>query len=65
MYGINEFLIPVFVRLQLFLRFREPGEFGPKQPRSREHDANRSMEQGAEEYNLGSMEHINKGSDIK
>ncbi len=37
--------------------FREPGEWGPKQPGSREHDAKKSMEQGAEESNLGSMEH--------
>ena len=37
--------------------FREPGEGGPKQPGSREPDAKKSMEQGAEESNLGSMEH--------
>ncbi len=37
--------------------FREPGEWGPKQPGSLEHDAKMPMEQGAEESNLGSMEH--------
>ena len=38
--------------------FREPGEWGPKQSGSQEHDAKKKfMEQGAEESNLGSMEH--------
>ncbi len=45
--------------MKLHKGFREPGELGPKQPGSREHDAKKSMEQGAEESNsnLGSMEH--------
>ncbi len=33
--------------------FREPGEWGQKQSGSREHDAKKSKEQGAEESNLG------------
>ncbi len=33
---------------------REPGEWGPERPGSQEHDAKKSMEQGAEESNLGS-----------
>ena len=37
--------------------FREPGEWGPKQAGSQEQDANMTGEQGAEESNLGSMEH--------
>ncbi len=39
--------------------FREPGEWGPKQPAagSQEQDAKITEEQGAEEINLGSMEH--------
>ncbi len=37
--------------------FREPGEWGPKQPGSQEQDAKITNEQGAEEINLGSMEH--------
>ncbi len=37
--------------------FREPGEWGPKQPGSQEQDAKMTTEQGAEEINLGSMEH--------
>ena len=37
--------------------FRERGERGPKQPGNQEHDAKKSMEQEAEENNLGSMEH--------
>ncbi len=37
--------------------FRQPGEQGQKQSGSQEHDANKSMEQGAGESNLGSMEH--------
>ncbi len=37
--------------------FREPGEWGPKQPGSQEQDAKMTREQGAEESNLGSMEH--------
>ncbi len=35
--------------------FREPGEWGPKQPGSLEQDAKITKEQGAEEINLGSM----------
>ncbi len=37
--------------------FREPGEWGPKQPGSQEQDAKITKEQGAEEINLGSIEH--------
>ncbi len=37
--------------------FREPGEWGPKQPGSQEHDGEMAREQGAEQSNLGSMEH--------
>ncbi len=37
--------------------FREPGEWGPKQPGSQEQDAKMTKEKGAEEINLGSMEH--------
>ncbi len=37
--------------------FREPGEWVPKQPGSQEQDAKMAREQGAEESNLGSMEH--------
>ncbi len=35
----------------------EPGEWGPKQPGNQEQDAKMTKEQGAEEINLGSMEH--------
>ncbi len=34
-----------------------PGEWGPKRPGSQEQDAKMTREQGAEENNLGSMEH--------
>ena len=37
--------------------FREPGEWGSKRPGSQEQDAKMTKEQGAEEINLGSMEH--------
>ena len=37
--------------------FREPGEWDPKQSGSQEQDAKMTREQGAEESNLGSMEH--------
>ncbi len=37
--------------------FREPGEWGPKQPGSQEQDAKMITEQGADKINLGSMGH--------
>ena len=37
--------------------FMEPGEWGPKPPGSQGQDAKMNREQGAEESNLGSMEH--------
>ncbi len=38
--------------------FREPGEWGPKQPGSREQDAKTTRDRGAEENNLGSRHRV-------